>query len=246
MKRFLPVHPAALLLSMLLTPPALAQVSPKAADAIVPVVGSTRGAANASFKTEMQLTNRSDVTSSGWLIYRPANLVRRYELPAFATLSFADVVSEMGGTGLGSLDVLVDGGTLPAIVVRAYDDQPGGTTGLTVPAVPLEAVLLTNDTATLIAPRDLTRFRFNVGVRVLEAGATLHLNVRNAAGTTRNLRELIFGEHAFLQQPGDAFAGIALQNDDSIEIRIASGSAIVYATTIDNQTNDGALQLLRR
>lgn len=235
-----------LLLLALAAPLALAQVSPKAADAIVPVVGSTRGASNASFKTELQLANRSDVASSGWLIYRPANLVRRYDVPAFGTISFADVVAEMGGSGLGSLDILVDAGTLPAIVARAYDDQPGGTTGLTVPAVPLEAVLLTNESGTLIAPRDLERYRFNIGVRALEAGTTLNIYVRNAAGATRNLRALAFGSHEFLQQTGANFAGIALQNDDSIEVRIVAGSAIIYATTVDNQTNDGSIQVLDR
>ncbi|HEV7768625.1 MAG TPA: hypothetical protein VGQ76_26750 [Thermoanaerobaculia bacterium] len=238
MKRLLPILLAAPLL--------FAQVSPKPADAIVPVVGSTRGQSNTSFKTELQLTNTADITSSGWLIYRPAGLVRRYELAAFATLSFADVVAEMGGTGLGSLDVLVDAGTLPTIVARAYDDQPAGTTGVTVPAIRLESVLIRNETAALIAPRDLTRYRFNIGVRALEAGATLDLIVHSASGATRNARSLTFAEHEFRQQPGNDFAGIALQSDDSIEIRIAAGSAIVYATTVDNVTNDGAIQVLRR
>ncbi|MDP9192684.1 MAG: hypothetical protein M3P06_13370 [Acidobacteriota bacterium] len=233
-----------LLLLALLAPIALAQVSQKPADAIVPVVGSTSGQSNASFKTELQLANRSDVASSGWLIYRPAGLVKRYELAAFATLSFADVVAEMGGSGLGSLDVLVDGGSLPAIVARAYDDQPTGTTGVSVPAVAIDSVLISSERAVLIAPRDLVRYRFNVGVRAIESGATLEIIVRSANGTTRNARIVAFEEHAFLQQPGNDFAGIALQNDDSIEVRIAAGSAIVYATTVDNVTNDGSLQLL--
>lgn len=235
-----------LLLLFALAPLAVAQISVKPADAIVPVVGSTQGQSNSHFKTELQLANRADIASSGWLIYRPAGLVRRYELAAFATLSFADVVAEMGGSGLGSLDVLVDAGTLPAIVARAYDDQVAGTTGVSVPAIPIDAVLLHNETATLIAPRDLTRYRFNIGVRALEAGATLDLAVRAANGTTRNFRSIAFAEHQFQQQIGDTFAGIALQSDDSIEVHIAAGSAIVYATTVDNVTNDGSIQVLRR
>ncbi len=233
-------------LLLLLALPALAQVSQKPADAIVPVVGSTQGQSNASFKTELQLTNRSDIASSGWLIYRPAGLVKRYEMAAFATLSFADVVGEMGGSGLGSLDVLVDGGSLPAIVARAYDDQPTGTTGVSVPAVHIDSILRNGEQAVLIAPRDLARYRFNVGVRAIESGATLEILIRSAAGTTRNARVLTFPAHAFLQQPGHDFAGITLQNNDSIEIRLAAGSAILYATTVDNVTNDGAIQVLRR
>jgi hypothetical protein len=235
-----------LLVILALTPLALAQTSPKTADAIVPVVGSTRGQSNASFKTELQMSNMADITSSGWLIYRPTGQLLRYDLPAFATVSYADVVAAIGASGLGSLDVLVDGGSLPAIVARAYDDQPGGTTGVTVPAVPVDDALARDDVRALIAPRDLTRYRFNVGVRALDSGATLDLTVRAANGSTRNTRSLTFAAHEFLQQRGETFAGIALQGDDSIEVRIAAGSAIVYATTVDNVTNDGAIQVLRR
>jgi len=235
-----------LLLALAFAPLAAAQISVKPADAIIPVVGSTFGQSNAHFKTELQLANRSDIASSGWLIYRPAGLLRRYELPAFATLSFADVVGEMGGSGLGSLDVLVDGGTLPTIVARAYDDQPTGTTGVSVPAIPIDAVLIRDEGGTLIAPRDRTRYRFNVGVRAIEAGATLDLTIRAANGTTRAFRSVEYDAHEFEQLPGDTFAGLVLQSDDSIEIRIAAGSAIVYATTVDNVTNDSSLQVLRR
>ena len=234
-----------LLTAALTGPLAFAQVGAKVADAIIPVVGSTHGQSNAFFKTELQLTNTTDVTSGGWLIYRPSGLVRHYELAAFATKSFADVIGEMGGAGLGSLDVLVDGGTLPAIVARAYDDQPAGTTGVSVPAIPIDDVLSTNDRGTLIAPRDPTRYRFNIGVRALDA-ATLDIIVRSANGNTRNARELTYDAHEFEQLPANAFAGIALQSDDSIEVRVAGGSAIVYATTVDNVTNDGVIQVLRR
>ena len=234
------------ILPLLLAVPLLAQPTPKAADAIVPVVGSTRGQSNANFKTELQLTNTSEVTSSGWLIYRPFGLVQRYELAAFATRSYADVVAAMGGSGLGSLDILVDAGSLPAIVARAYDDQPNGTTGVTVPAVAIEDVLTRNDVVALIAPRDRTRYRFNVGVRAVDDGATLELTVHDAAGVTRHTRTITFGAHEFVQQPGDSFAGIALQSDDSIAIRVTAGTAIVYATTVDNITNDGAIQVLPR
>ncbi|HYC59546.1 MAG TPA: hypothetical protein VEK79_08265 [Thermoanaerobaculia bacterium] len=237
--------PKVLIALLLVAPLTLAQTGPKVADAIVPVVGSTRGQSNANFKTELQLTNTSGVATGGWLIYRPFGLVQRYELAPFATHSFADVVAAMGGSGLGSLDILVDGDSLPTIVARAYDDQPNGTTGVTVPAIPIDSALTRNDVAALIAPRDLTRYRFNVGVRSIDP-ATLDVTIRDAAGITRHTRSLTFAAHEFLQQPGNSFAGIALQPDDSIEIRVIEGNAIVYATTVDNATNDSSLQVLRR
>jgi hypothetical protein len=235
------------LLALALAAPAIfAQPTPKVADAVIPVVGSTHGQSNSHFKTELQLANSDDVNSRGWLICRPGNLTRRFDLAPFTTLSFADVVAELGGSGLGSLDILLDSGELPTVVARAYDDQPTGTTGVTVPVIAVGDALTINDVRMLIVPRDLTRYRFNIGVRALGGGATLHVQVRNASGATRNLRALEFDDHEFLQQQGETFAGVALQADDSIEVKIAAGSAIVYATTVDNQTNDSSIQVLRR
>jgi hypothetical protein len=220
-----------------------AQISVKPPDAILPVVGSTRGQSNANFKTELQLANGSDVTMAGFIVLRPQLVARRYSLAPHTTLSFSDVVADLGATGLGSIDFLVDNGPVPTIVARAYDDQPEGTTGVTVPAVPIASVLGGVDKATLIVPRDLVRYRFNIGVRTLANGATLGVTVRSAAGAERHQRILTFDENHFEQQPGDVFAGIALQADDSIEVRIIAGSAIVYATTVDNRTNDSSIQI---
>ena len=235
-----------LLLLAALAPLAFAQVSEKPADLIVPIVGSTAGQSSAHFKTELQLTNATGSIASGWLVYRPHGLVHHYELAPRTTISFADVVEALGGTGLGSLDIFVDRGAAPTVVARAYDDQPTGTTGVTVPAIPSSAILIRGDSGTLIAPRDPARYRFNAGVRSLGSGATLELVVRAANGTVRNTRVVEFDEDAFKLDSGAGFAGIALGADDSIEVRINAGSAIVFATAVDNQTNDSSIQVLRK
>ena len=231
---------------LLLALPAAAQISVKPADAIVPVVGSTRGQSNANFKTELQLANGTDVPMAGWLVLHPQGNARRYELQPHTTLSFSDVVADLGASGLGSLDVLTDRGLVPTIVARAFDDQPTGTTGVTVPAVAAFNVLGGIDVATLIVPHDLVKYRFNIGVRTLNAGASFEMIVRSTTGTERHRRILTFDEDHFEQQPGDLLAGTPLQPDDSIQIAIKSGSAIVYATTVDNRTNDSSIQIAAR
>jgi hypothetical protein len=233
-----------LLLLLTLSPLAFAQITPTAADAIVPVVGSTHGQSNALFRTELQLTNRTGTAQGGFLLLRPYGLVRRYDLPAHATISFADVVADMGGSGLGSLDILADRSVLPAVVARAYDDQPSGTTGVGVPAVPVGAVLVRGESGTLIVPRDLTRYRFNIGVRALGSGATVDLILRNAAGATRQTSSRTYDVNQFEQLPGHTFLATDLLADDSIEVTVSAGSAIVYATTVDNMTNDSSIQVL--
>lgn len=233
-------------LALLLAPSLLAQLSPRPADAIVPVVGSTRGQSNANFRTELQLSNPSDVVLSGWLFLRPHGAVRLYELQPHTTISFADIVAEMGATGLGSLDVLVERGRIPTLVARAYDDQPTGTTGATIPLVRAQTILGRNDFASLVVPRDLVRYRFNAGVRAMDDGATLEIVVRASNGTERSRRTVTYAAHHFEQQPGSAFAGVALQADDAIEVFVRAGSAIVYGSTVDNVTNDSSVQVLTR
>jgi len=235
-----------ILLAFLLAPVLSAQLSPRPADAVVPVVGSTRGQANANFKTELQMTNASDVVMSGWLFVRPQGATQRYELQPHTTISFADIVAEMGVSGLGSLDILVERGRIPGIVARAYDDQPTGTTGATIPVVTADAILSRNDFAALIAPRDLARYRFNAGVRALDNGATLDIITRGANGAERHRRTATYPAHYFEQQPANAFTGIALEPDDSIEIVLIAGAAIVYGSTVDNATNDSSVQVLMK
>lgn len=235
-----------LLLVLLVAAAAQAQFSQRPADAIVPVVGSTRGQANANFKTELQLANPSGAVMAGWLYLRPQGNVLAYELAPHTTHSFNDVVADLGATGLGSLDILIERGGLPTIVARAFDDQAAGTTGATIPAIPIAGVLIRNDVAALIAPADLARYRFNAGVRTLDSGATLELVVRAANGDERLRRTVSFVANHFEQTTGDAFAGIELHAADAIEITVVSGSAIVYGSTVDNHTNDSSVQVPRK
>jgi hypothetical protein len=241
MNRFLPAA-----VFLLLGASASAQISPKPADGILPVVGSTRGLSSSNFKTELQLSNGSDARMTGWLVLHPHEIVARYDLEPRTTVAWADFVGSLDADGLGSLDLLIDTGRLPTVVARAYDDQPTGTNGVTVPLVPAAAVLSRNDSGVLLAPRDLERFRFNVGARALDTGAEIELVLRGADGVERHRETRTLEKNHFEQQRGDLFAGASLAPNDSLEVRILSGAAILYATTVDNQTNDSAIQVLRK
>jgi hypothetical protein len=232
---------------LLLAAGAQAQFTTKAADATVPIVASTQGQSNANFKTELQLANGSEDRMTGWLHLRPHQIFKRYELEPHTTVAFADIVAEMGADGAGSLDIFVDEGAVPAIVVRAYDDQPTGTTGVTVPALTPADILSRTEVRSLIVPAAIgPRFRFNIGVRAMDDGATLELTTFSATGAERHFRSITLPAHHFEQQPGSVFAGVDLAGNDSIRVRVGSGSAIVYATSVDNVTNDSAMQVLRR
>ena len=233
--------------------PASAQILPGEARAIVPVVGSTQGAFGANFKTELQLHNGGAGTMTGSLVFRKAGQPGTdsdpslaYELAPFETQFFADVVAQMGGDGLGSLDIIPDTGSrLPTAVFRAFDDKDeAGTTGVTVPMVLVSKALTAGRSAALIVPADLVRFRFNIGVRSLSDGAILNVKLYNADGSlAEDLGERGYPGNYFEQRSASAFLGVEPQPDQSVLITVVSGRAIVYGTTTDNVTNDGSVQL---
>jgi hypothetical protein len=100
--------------------------------------------------------------------------------------------------------------------------------------------------AVLLLPADPTRFRFNLGVRTLEAGAAATLTVRDAAGAvvTTASRSFLTAYHE--QQSAAAFlAAAALPAGGSIGISVTSGVAIFYGATVDNTTGDPSLRMAR-
>ena len=79
-----------------------------------------------------------------------------------------------------------------------------------------------------------------------ETGATIDLTVRNAAGTIRHYATATLAANQFTQQSAEAIVGTTLNANDSIQVRVTAGTAIVYATTVDNRTNDSSIQVLRK
>jgi pre-peptidase len=225
--------------------------------AIIPVVGSTPGAVGQSFfRTSVQLLNPGTTRMTGRLVHHPAGSsaaatdpALNYVLEPGETRSIADLLPAMGLTGLGSLDVFPDTSTAtPLFVVRVFNDGgAAGTTGFTEEAVRPADALLAGERGFLIAPPDAVLYRFNVGVRTLESGATLTITARNAAGTVTRTLTRTYPPNYFEQRDSASFLnGAPVAANESITIQIVSGSAIVYGATVDNRTNDPSLQLATR
>lgn len=240
------------LLVVFLSVPALADTL----RGVIPVAGSTGGAFGSNFRTSLQLSNRTDKVQTGKLVFHPAGVSATpddpsmpYVLEPYQTTSYDDVVGAMGATGLGSIDLLVEAGGVPAIVARAYDDQgEAGTVGTGIELVATADALARDDTATLLVPRDLERFRFNIGVRTLGAGGAVHVKVFDAAGVQQaEVGPLVFGPDYFVQRPASEFlGGVVLRASDSIAITVVEGDAIVYGTVTDNTTNDPSIHIAVR
>lgn len=226
---------------------------------IIPVVGSGPGAFGSLFKTEMQFFNpQTSGSMTCKLVFHPAgtagssaDTTRLVLLDPGEVFSTADVVAAMGQTGLGSLDISVPAGqNLPVIRTRVYNDAGvEGTSGLTEDPVAVTdalevgtTLLARGVTGFLVAPRNPTTTRFNIGVRSLQSGATIVVTVKNADGDVVRTVTRTYTANYFAQTTAETFTGGPVGADDSIQISVSSGSAIVYGTSTDNVTNDPAIQ----
>ncbi|MEO8035163.1 MAG: hypothetical protein ABI837_12080 [Acidobacteriota bacterium] len=228
---------------------------------VIPVVGSSAGSFGSRFKTEMQFFNpQTSGSMTTKLVFHPmgaagssADTTRLVGLAPGEVFSTEDVVATMGQTGLGSLDIIVPAGqNVPVILTRVYNDAgAGGTSSLTEDPVAVSDSIAVNTTLLnrgvtgfLVTPRDPTHTRFNIGVRTLYSGATMTVTLRNSAGVVVRTVTKTYTANYFIQTDAATFLGAPIAGDQSIQISISSGSAIVYGSTTDNTTNDPSIQFV--
>jgi streptogramin lyase len=221
---------------------------------ILPVVGSTPGANGTFFRTALQLHNSASSVISGRIVFHPSGATgsgsdpsMSYSLLPEQTQSIADLLPAMGRSGLGSADIEVTSGQVPAAAVRVFNDAgSAGTTGFTEEPMRSEEALRPGNFGVLLLPADLTNFRFNLGVRTLDGGATATLTLRDPTGGVVATVPRAFPATYHEQQGASAFLGVStLPAGGSIEITIGSGAAIFYGATVDNRTGDPSLQIAR-
>jgi hypothetical protein len=205
---------------------------------ILPVVGSAQGGQGSFFRTAVQMYNPKASAISGKIVFHPQAVSGSasdpsfpYSIPAGKTIVFADLLPAMGiAGGLGTADLVADAGSALRVV---NDGGAAGTSGFSLDSMPSGDALRQGDTGVLLAPADLSKFRFNVGVRTLDQGAAMNVTVRPPT---------------FFRQTGasDFLGGFALTGGETISIELTNGSLFVYGATTDNVTNDPSVQVARR
>ena len=228
--------------------------APAIASRILPVVGSTAGAAGSFFRTSVQLHNATASPMTGRVVFHPSGLsgtdsdpAVSYSLAPGQTQSIADLLPAMGRSGMGSADVEVTSGSVPAMTARVFNDAgAAGTTGFTEEPMRAGDALTPEVSGALLVPADPTRFRFNLGVRTLKAESTATLTLRDASGAVVKTLSREFPATFHEQRSAGEFLGVStLPAGGSIGISIDSGSAIFYGATVDNTTGDPSLQVAR-
>jgi streptogramin lyase len=221
---------------------------------ILPVVGSTAGVGGSFFRTAVQLHNPTDSPMTGQIVFhpsgssgRPSDPLLAYTLAPGQTQSIEDLLPAMGRSGLGTADIEVTAGGVPTTTVRVFNDAgAAGTTGFTEDLIRAEEALRVGSSGVLLLPADLTRFRFNLGVRTLESGATATLTLRDASGAVVATVSRTLPATYHEQQSAAALLGVSsLPVGGSISIAVTTGTAIFYGATVDNTTGDPSLQVAR-
>jgi PAP2 superfamily. len=212
---------------------------------ILPVAASAPGASGSFFKTAVGLHNPAASPISGMVIFRrqgvpgsSADPTFSYTLLPYETFDYADFLATIGQTGLGSLDLVATTGAIPVTEARIYNDRDPAAMGAREDLMLPEEALLPGLGGTLLAPQDLQRFRFNIGVRTLSAGASMTVTVRDKTGASRRSFSVAYPGDFFFQLSANAFLGLSLQPEDSIRFVLTSGRAVVYGASADNTTQE--------
>jgi len=221
---------------------------------ILPVVGSTAGVGGSFFRTAVQLHNGTAEPMAGRIVFHASGVPGGEADPALAyslapgqTRSIADLLPAIGLSGLGSVDVEVTAGSVPAMTARVFNDAgAAGTTGFTEEPMRAVDALRAGESGVLILPADPTRFRFNLGVRTLGTESSTTLTLRDASGAIVGTVTRAFPATYHEQRSAGELLGIStLPPGGSIGISIDSGSAIFYGATVDNTTGDPSFQVAR-
>ncbi len=220
---------------------------------ILPAAGAVQGA-GAFFRTALQLLNATSTVMTGSLVFHKQGAPGSagdpslpFTLPPQQAVSYPDVITTMGISGLGSLDIITNGGALPIASARVFSDGgTTGTSGFSEEGVSPNDALDSSDRGILLIPSDLTNFRMNIGVRTLDTGATLNISMVSAGGVLRSTRNgVTYLPYYFIQVPVSDFTGAStIEPGGWIVITLSSTSrAIVYSSVIDNRTSDSTYRL---
>lgn len=226
--------------------------SPAGDPVVVPGVGSLPGAFGSVFRTQLQMTNGTESTISGNIVFHTGGVSgsandpsMAYTLGSWQTINFDDVLPAMGlANALGSADIVPTSGPAPSAFARIFNDGgAAGTNGFSEPVFSAAQASQTNDSFVFILPADATNYRFNLGVRTLSSGVSASFTVWDASGNLVATVQKSFGPNFFVQQTGAQFLGVnSLPAGGSIGVTVTQGSGVFFAPTVDNRSQDTSTQ----
>lgn len=210
---------------------------------IVPVVGSTRGANGALFKTYLRLEGSN---IRGKVIFHQAGRPASDSDPSVAfdlthatEVVWDDIVAALGQSGIGSLSIVPDEGQaqeLPRATVRLYNVAENGIYGTTAEMYPAIDFLDVNTPFQRVEVPADGNFRVNVGVRAILDGTSRAIAV-GADGLQKGIADRAFRAGEMVMGSPEAVYGLALAPGDVLLVSFTR-AIIPFYTLTDNRTND--------
>ncbi|MCU0302630.1 MAG: beta-lactamase family protein [Thermoanaerobaculales bacterium] len=202
------------------------------------------GAAGSVWRTDLGLLNADAAEPASAIVtYHPAggpDVSLELVLEAGEHRVLADVVGLLGSTGSGSLEVTADRPVL--VSSRTYNLSAAGSFGQYLDGLDAARLVGDGDTVWLAQLQQNQDFRTNIGV--LNTGpeqTVLRLELRDGAGAelATAQRTIPAGGRLQLQEPFRRIAGRTDIADGYAVVEVISGSGVaVYASVVDNRTND--------
>jgi hypothetical protein len=219
---------------------------------VIPAVGSVRGVGGAAFRTTFQTTNEGDSPLKVIYRYHPSKTPGSDSDPS-TTLVIAphatdstDVLSAMGVTGLGSLDVL-SATWSPFVTAHVFNDTVNGTNGFIEPMVSVKDAIHSAATFRLVIPTDTANYRMNIGSRSLGSAVHVGCFLYDAAGQQAATVSKSYPANYFEQVTLQEFIGasVAVPPAGTLDCQGFFGDSIIYSSITDNRTNDSAIYIAR-
>lgn len=224
---------------------------------VIPAVASNSGTAGTYFKTTVQILAHPPVGSTpttGRLVFHRIGVAGSPSDPSlpFSILpgdmqTWDDILTTAGYAGAASsVDVVLPWDhALPVISTHLFNDGGGsGTTGFRQDVVDLRRdssqIFTPGMWGYLLGPADAVKYRCNIGVRSLEAGAEGTFEVHSADGTLLGSKSFRYGPNSFDQKSFQQLTGITLGDAMWVKVTLGTGTAIVYISVVDNTTGDPA------
>jgi CubicO group peptidase (beta-lactamase class C family) len=208
----------------------------------VAAAARAEGAAGSVWRTDLGLLNRSgSSTAVSVVLHRPGvdDLTLTVELGPGEQVVLDDVVGRLGGSGSGSLEVVAEGPVL--VSSRTYNQGPAGTFGQYLDGE-VGSLIGAGETVWLPQLQQNADFRTNVGwLNTGDEGVVTELRLFDHTGelVSTSRHTIGPGERLQLQEPFDRLAGRDDITSGYATVEVVAGSGVVvYASVIDNRTND--------
>jgi CubicO group peptidase (beta-lactamase class C family) len=209
------------------------------------------GVHDSLWRTDLYLLNLSGNSATAEIIFRRSDGaagVLPVIVPDGRQILVGDVVAQLGMVGSGSIEIHSDRPLLASS--RTFNSGADGTFGLFFDGVSTEAAANGGDTLWLPQLRQDQAYRTNIGLlNCGEVDGRVRVSLYDASGNELVSRRKTLEPYAWtqLQEPFARLAGRSDIEVGAAKVEVESGHGmIIYASVIDNATNDATAITMKR